>query len=158
MIENKKVESLLARLVAETELRTSDLSGCDADEITDLESRLGVQLPKAYRAFLEQVGHSWQLLFNDTHVGFEHVIENQKNGREVFEINDVPPPEEPFFIFSERDLERVVFFSLDGSDDPQLYGYTEGDKIVPMGTLTSLLGDAVDSAARRFKECGTARW
>ena len=158
MVGDRKITDLIAKLVAKTDLRIEDLRGCSVDEINDLESQLNVQLPDIYRAFLQQVGHSWQVLFNDTHVGFEHVVENQKNGREVFEINEIPLPNEPFFVFSERDLERVAFFPLDGKDDPEVSGYTEGDQVVPMGQLSSLLDGAVESAILRFKERGTAKW
>ncbi len=158
MKSNKKVEEILEKLVANTDLVEENFRGCSEKEIAELESSLGLIFPRVYRRYLRRTGRSWALLFNDTHVGFEHIIENQSRGREVFEVNEIAPPDEPIFVFSERDLERVAFFRLNGDDDPLVYGYTEDDEIRPMETLSALLSNAVESAITRYRERGTVRW
>jgi len=55
----------------------TELRGCTAAEVRELEQALGCTLPLAYRLYLETMGHAAGRLFTHDHlaVTYEHVLE-----------------------------------------------------------------------------------
>lgn len=58
MSAEKQMGRLVERMYSSGVARPGDLRGCSAAEITALELRYGVSLPRSYTLFLAQMGHA----------------------------------------------------------------------------------------------------
>ena len=102
------------------------------EQIDGLEARLGHQLPAAYRAYLRVCGtHPPRALVGSDCV-LGDVLDNNEAAIELLAENGIDRPEEPFVVFLMHQGYHLDYFLIDGSDDPPVYSYTEGDEDVTL--------------------------
>ncbi len=96
------------------------------DETDELEARLGLKLPKAYRRFLTELGHGLDDFMISDHWRFQiGDVPSLFRRQEYHEYCDLP---ENYFVFAERNGYWWAFFVLNGSDDPPVYGFDDGEQ------------------------------
>ena len=109
------------------------------DSVDALEQQLGHPLPAAYRAYLRVCGTHppVSLIGSDCTIG--RVPSNTEYALELFHENNIDPPKKTFVAFLMQQGYFFDYFLIDGSDDPAVYSYMEGDP-------------EVKQSARRFSE------
>ncbi len=96
------------------------------EEVDELEAKLGLTLPKAYRHFLTELGHGLDDFMVSDHWRFQiGDVPNLFRHEEYHEYCDLP---ENYFVFAERNGYWWAFFVLNGSDDPPVYGFDDGEQ------------------------------
>lgn len=108
------------------------------DQIDALETALGSRLPAAYRAYLRVRGMSPPACLIGSDCVLRDVVDNNEAAREVFDENGIAKPTEPFVTFLAHQGYYFEYFPIDGSDDPPVYSYHEGDRhVIPSGNRFS---------------------
>jgi hypothetical protein len=105
------------------------LSGAGArpEEIAELESLLGRSLPAAYRAWLLLVGRLPPSQLIGSHCEFHRLRELQTWAAELLHENgDAYRLPEYSFVFLMHQGYYFAYFALDGSDDPPVFSWQEG--------------------------------
>lgn len=110
-----------------------------AQEIASLENQLGHALPAAYRAYLRVCGTHPPTHLVGSNCVLSDVPDNNTAALELFAESGIGLPEQAFVAFLMHQGYFFEFFLVDGSDDPPVYSYKEGDA-------------AVKLSARRFSE------
>ena len=119
-------KEVLHRLQAIPKYTDVERRKCTKNEIDALEDRLGLELPKSYRLFLTELGHGIDDFMNSDHWRFQlDDVQDLHRHEEYQEYCDLP---ENYFVFAERNGYWWVFFVLDGSDNPPVFGFDDGEK------------------------------
>jgi len=105
-----------------------DIVGCTEAEISELEQRVGLTLPTAYRDFLLVMGHrtgtfmvGTDFFYNDLDGLRDALVESLARMRVDFQV-----PLDAF-VFSSHQGYIFHFFRTSEGDDPPVYGYSEAD-------------------------------
>jgi hypothetical protein len=107
-------------------LRKGGVSGepCDEWELQDVEQSLGVDLPAAYRAFLNLAGERFYP-FEGSHYAVSHNLsELQREGERIVQKTQIELPAEAFVFFTHQGF-VIRFFLLNSGDDPAVYEFVE---------------------------------
>ena len=109
------------------------------DEIDSFEAAFGHRLPASYRAYLRVCGTHppKHLVGSDCVLG--HVFDNNVAAVEIFAENELEKPTAPMVTFMMHQGYFLEYFLIDGTDDPPVYSYMEGD-------------DCIQQSAGRFSE------
>ena len=99
---------------------------CTEEEIDFLEQKLGMLLPIAYQEFLLWGGHKAGGLMEGSDCFYRHLLDIQETARLILEDDEFPRslPEDAFVFFMHHDYQFLFFKTT--RDDPEVYGYTEG--------------------------------
>lgn len=123
IVRNGSIDAYLDRYLA------AGLSGAGArpQEIAELEAWLGHALPAAYRAWLLLVGKLPPPQLIGSHCEFHRLRELQTWAADLLEEEGrtfrLP---DPSFVFLMHQGYYFAYFPLDGSDDPPVYSWQEG--------------------------------
>lgn len=105
------------------------LRGCSQDEVESVERNSGLELPSAYKDFLQAFGHSAGGFWQDAEFTADRLAWINREAREILsELESVSLPL-PYrgFVFSSRHGEQFLFFIADGEDqNPPVYHYCIG--------------------------------
>jgi len=109
-----------------TALRTAGISGepCDEPTVRDLEQRLGISLPPAYRAFLLVAGHGFLTWAGSHHALDDDIAELQLKGKRLLKSRGAGLPADAF-VFLIHQGAAVRFFLLGDGDDPAVYQWVD---------------------------------
>jgi hypothetical protein len=107
-------------------LPPAELKPCTEEEIVELEQRLGVKLPQAYREYLLWMGHGGGSFTVGTECLYEDLPQIQHWARELLEEDQflLKLPEDAF-VFEMHQGYTFNFFRLSEGDDPPVYTYEE---------------------------------
>ena len=100
------------------------------EQIDRLEELIGHALPTSYRAYLRVCGTSppKHLIGSDCTIGL--VPGNNEAAIEIMSENEIAIPKYPMVTFFMHQGYYFEYFLIDGSDDPTVFSYMEGDKNV----------------------------
>lgn len=109
-----------------------NLRGCSEAEIRALERHYNFKLPGIYRSYLSKMGHSAGKLFTGTDVSYKWLFELRDLLQETLETDksDIELPENIFVFSSHQGYIYHFFYVVDGSENPSIFGYREGDLVV----------------------------
>ncbi|UIR55063.1 SMI1/KNR4 family protein [Sphingobacterium sp. SRCM116780] len=96
--------------------------GISEQQIEKLEKELSIELPKAYKEFLNLAGDRDNLL-GDWNRGFDQLSWIQEEIKES--MTDVNLHLKPFFVFAEYSRDQALFFFLNEGENPSVYAYYE---------------------------------
>ena len=118
-------KSVVQRLRAIPKYQKIKRAKCTKSEVDDLEARLGLKLPKSYRRFLSELGHGLDDFMLSDHWRFRiDDVPDLHRHADYQEFCDLP---EDYFVFAERNGYFWAFFVLDGSADPPVFGFDDGE-------------------------------
>lgn len=151
------------RLIQLGQLDLSELRPCSEAEVADLEARVGLRFPGAYREYLLLMGHGAGPFLAGSDCFYEHVVSIQQWARELLEDNGVEQqlPDDALVCWMHQGYQFLWMHSSQGEDPPTFY-YNEAlpeTASLPQRTasfseflISELEADA--EAARRFGEHG----
>ena len=125
------VDQAIAGLVSSGLVAQSDLVGCSEAEIGAIEDAFSIRLPAAYRQFLARLGKCAGNFLQGTDFRYaDHVdIFSQRKRAEALLIASgssfhLMPTH---FVFMSHHGHQFLFLDCDGTDDPAVWSYREGD-------------------------------
>lgn len=119
-------EQVLRRLQAIPKFAGVTPQGCTEAEIDQLQHEQGVRFPHSYRRFLAVMGKgAGEFMISDRWYFRAHELATLTDDEDVSEYCDLP---DDAFIFACRDGYVWVFFVADGSDDPPVYWFDDGEE------------------------------
>lgn len=114
-------------LLKKKKLVNAPLIGCTEEEISQLENRIGFELPGMYREFLLAVGHESGRLFQGTVVHYPNLIEIQEWAKELLEEHNNPMSlPDTSFVFSMHQGYEIRFFDVSMGENPPVFLWYEG--------------------------------
>ncbi len=123
------IDSFAERLYSSGIANDDDpLIGCSQEEITEIESTVGVQLPPIYKAFLLKMGRSTGDFLRGEERCYPHLLTLTDGGQELLRESNtdyrLPPTA---FVFWMSQGVSFAFFDTAEGDDPPAYFYKEDD-------------------------------
>jgi len=126
-----KTDEVVNLLVRTKIAQPQEIVGYTEEEISELEQRVGLTLPTAYRDFLRTMGHrggsfmvGTDFFYDDLPGLRDALIESFTQMRVDFHMpSDV-------LVFSSHQGYIFHFFRTTEGDDPPVYGYSEADPTV----------------------------
>jgi hypothetical protein len=135
-------------------LRALGLNGeaCDEWTVRELEQRLSVELPPAYKAFLAVAGNGWEALEGSYYAVEDDLASLQRSGERIMKHDGANLPVEAF-VFRVHQGYTFNFFLAQDGEDPPVYEYVEGMPPVRRvaARFTEWLADEL-SRFRAFRE------
>jgi hypothetical protein len=125
------VDQTIAGLVGSGLVSQSDLVGCSEDEIRAVEDAFSVRLPAAYRQFLTRLGKGSGDFLRGTDFRYaDHVdiFSQRKLAEGLLNASGSSFHLMPtHFVFMSHQGHQFLFFDCDGTDDPAVWRYLEGE-------------------------------
>lgn len=131
-----QLQALLDRMQAKEVASRDGLVGCSPDEIAALEARYGVELPFAYRRYLEIMGHDSGRLFTHDHVAvtYDRVLgltdEFDEHFGDTPENPDRRLPSQALVVLG-RLGEQFLFLVCDRADDSEVFHIASDPDLQP---------------------------
>lgn len=137
--------------------------GCSASEISQLEERVGFELPDAYKAYLKLMGRDYKGVLCGTDCFIDHVIENNEDLPELLEENNVDYelPENYLTFLCHQGYIMAWFALPKESENPTCYIFSEGTTKVPeeCGKFTQFItSDIMGNAKLRLELRRQKKW
>ena len=126
-MENKSPSELAQMLIEAGFAKTGPFVGCSIEDLSELEKRFSVTLPRAYKEFMIVMGQESGnfLLDGSWHYPLEW---NQSTAEGMLQENDSDfVLEKDTFVFMARD-NFFIFFYTNAGDDPPVYIFEDGAK------------------------------
>lgn len=145
-------EQIVAALVDSGVCARDGIVGCSEAFVDDLERAMQVALPRQYREFLFAAGRAAPGFFTGTDF-FGRVLYDLREGAiELLEENGNPfaLPDDAF-VFTMHQGYQFHYFRCDGTDDPRVYYYVEGQPVLEIESLSAYLLGSIDWH-RRMRE------
>jgi hypothetical protein len=103
-----------------TRLRDLGVSGeaCDEWTVQDLEQRLRVNLPPAYKAFLILAGNGWEPLEGSHYTVEDDLANLQRSGQRIMKHDGGKLPDDAFVFLVHQGYACNFFLMQDGEDPP----------------------------------------
>jgi hypothetical protein len=128
--------------------------GCPESEITDLEKRIGFELPDAYKAYLKLLGRDYDGVLCGTDCFIDHAIENTEYLSVLLNQNHIEYdlPESYLVFYCHQGYINAWFELPMKSEDPICHYYHEVDTDAPIekGTFSEFMSketlDRIDEA------------
>lgn len=121
---------ILAELVhvlsADGWVANHEMRGCSDSEIEELESKLGANLPEAYREFLSTMGHQAGRFLVGSDCFFADLPMLQVGARDLLDDEGVDFPIGNFIVFFGHQGYQFAFFDPKDGSDPSVWTYEEG--------------------------------
>jgi hypothetical protein len=118
----------IERRIATSGVTHDDFEGLGDERIDELESDLGVRFPGCVRRFLAISGARLGKLQAGSDYEFGAWALINEAGRETFEEEGVPLPDDGLIIFSHQGYDYLFLRTGSGVADPPVYRYVEGEK------------------------------
>jgi hypothetical protein len=129
--------------------------GCGNNLITNIEQKIGKRLPTCYREFLENFGYDMDRKDDNSRGGFvgesifyDNVYGNYTNKDGLIEqlqedgkMSLIPHINDNAFVFFSSQGCIFAFFILNKGDNPQVFGYREGQEKDSFPKLTNSLSE-----------------
>jgi hypothetical protein len=123
----------------------TDPRGCSSEEVRHLESIHACKLPRAYRMYLETMGHSAGKLFSHDHlaVTYEHLVELRSQLDEAM-AEDCKPGAPAFrlpehaFVIAGRLGEQFEYIVCDRPDESPVYYVSTWERVPKLSHPTIL--------------------
>jgi hypothetical protein len=122
-LENIKLEFLRRKLA----YSTANIFPCSNQEISELEKKVGLRLPVAYKEFLMWGGNGVGSFMQGSRFRYEDLIGTQEIAKEMLE-EDSSPDRLPAdaFVFWMHGGYMFSFFRISEGDNPPVHHYCEG--------------------------------
>jgi hypothetical protein len=126
------IDEFIEKLIQSGAASFWSLRGCSESEILALEKHFGFKLPGIYRDYLSKMGHSPGKLFTGTDVSYKWLFELRDFLRKTLETDEsgILLPENIFVFSSHQGYIYHFFYVVEGSDNPPVFGYKEGELII----------------------------
>jgi hypothetical protein len=125
------VDQAIAGLVSSGLVSESDLAGCSEAEIRAIEDAFSIRLPASYRRFLARLGKRAGDFLRGTDFRYGDQVDifsQRKLADELLKKSCSSFHLMPtHFVFMSHQGCKFLFFDCDGSDDPAVWCYLEGD-------------------------------
>ncbi|WP_169730630.1 SMI1/KNR4 family protein [Calidithermus terrae] len=123
-----EIDQAVKRLV-ESGLAPRDfMCGCSEEEVNELEEFFGIQLPEAYRYFLERLGKSAGTFLIGTDFLFATLKQLRSEAEDLLETDNAPfRLSSRHFVFAVHQGYQFLFFDALAGDDPPVLHYLEGE-------------------------------
>jgi SMI1 / KNR4 family (SUKH-1) len=116
-----------------------DPVGASEKEVLALEAQLSVKLPNSVKAFLQWGGRGVGSLLIGTYCFVGDFVENTASLTQFLHENNLQNPrDEPYVVFYSHQGYVLAWIYLDGSDDPEVYYFGEGQGSSEIGVVNSL--------------------
>ncbi len=125
----------------ESDLRAKygDPEGATEQEIIALEAQLATKLPSSVKAFLLWGGRGVGRLLIGTDCFIGDFVENTASLATFLDENNLQNPRnEPYVVFYSHQGYVLAWIHLDGSDDPEVYYFGEGQGSSEIRAVNSL--------------------
>ncbi|THD32923.1 SMI1/KNR4 family protein [uncultured Flavobacterium sp.] len=96
--------------------------GLSEEKIEQVESKMGIKFPKAFKEFL-YLGGDYEEIINDWNRGFDNLELIQEEAEESFVRVGLGLTN--FFAFAEYARDQFIFFFLDEGENPPVYMFAE---------------------------------
>lgn len=129
--------------------KPDEVHPCTADEVAQLERRIGRSLPAAYREFLLWMGRGAARLLVGTDFFYDDIkkIEHyRESAQELLDENGIrtPIPEDAFIFYMHQGY-QFMYFRLTEGDNPPIYYYGEGEGYSNFRTLNPSFSDFLET-------------
>jgi hypothetical protein len=141
------VDLAITQLIESGVVAASDLVGCSEADILAIEQAYSVRLPATYRYFLTRLGRRAGAFMQGTDFLYSDPLD-------IFHQRDIAESllsdsarfvlSRTHFVFMSHQGYQILFFECDGSDDPPVMHYLEGDPLPKQ---------AAESFSTWFAEC-----
>ena len=125
------VDQAIAGLVSSGRVSQSDLVGCSDAEMGAIEDAFSIRLPAAYRQFLARLGKGAGTFLLGTDFRYADPVDifsQRKRAQELLTAcGSTFHLMATHFVFMSHGQEQFLFFECDGTDDPAVWRYLEGD-------------------------------
>lgn len=98
---------------------------CTEAEVRELEQKVGLTLPLAYKEFLLWMGHSAGGLLVGTDIFYEHLPLQEAAIELLAENNVTEKLPDTAFVFMMHQGYQFMFFDVSAGDDPPIHYYLE---------------------------------
>ena len=146
------IEEAAQRLVDAGIASEAQLRGLSEPEVAELESRVRIKLPESYRDFLLRMGKSAGDFLIGTDFLFPKLLGLRVQADELLrESNSSTRLGPHHFVFAAHQGYQFLYFSIDGTNDPEVFRYLEGEEpeLVAPSFSSWLLGCVDDEIAAR---------
>lgn len=128
-MSNAFIDSFAEKLYASGKATEDDpLIGCSPEEISEIESKVGVKLPAIYQAYLLKMGRRSGVFLRGEEHSYPHLLSLTKDGQDTITESDVDYKLQPTaFVFWMSQGTQFAFFDTAEGDDPPVYHYREYD-------------------------------
>jgi len=115
----------LSQTLVDNHLATPDvIAPCTPEDISAIESKYFVKLPRTYKDFLLAVGRSSNKIFSDVILMYPAICDVDDVIKST--LGDFQPPSSAFIFVLHNDT--VLYFTTSEGDDPPIYRFTQGDE------------------------------
>ena len=127
-MEFSKIERSYEKLLTSERFDSSQMSGCTAQQLHEIEEALAVPLPGAYRAFLGLVGVSAGTFHAGASFLFPEILTLRADAEKLLGECGAPFELSPqAIVFMVHEGNQFLFMIPDGTKDPAVHYYVEGD-------------------------------
>jgi len=148
-----RAKSLKSKMLELNLARPDLIKGCPEKEISELEKKCNVILPKSYKVFLENFGHGLGgRVMNDIDILYNQIsgLANLLRNELLIDEGDPCLPEKAF-VFASRYEEQFMFFDASGLvEEPPIFYYMEND--IAFKKVGNSIFDILDDEAKGSKE------
>jgi hypothetical protein len=107
----------------------STFIGCSEDEILSIEETIEKSLPGEYKDFLRVVGRKAAHFFEGTDVFYPEIMELNSYAKVLLKENQKPTIWlQNTFVFMMHQGYEIEYFYLDGTEDPLVFQWYEGQE------------------------------
>ena len=154
-----RVKAYFAEVNARVHL-ADGVTPCTEREVTDLEEKLGLQVPDAYKEFLLWMGHGAGNFLRGTDCFYDSLPLNEAACELLTEDNvTLQLPEDAFVFYMHQDY-QFMFLRTSEGPNPPVYFYAEESRDKGFQTLyesfSDFLATEIDGHERLFLEMGRA--
>lgn len=127
-MKQASVDTAIAALVAAGLVDSSTIQGCKEAEISTLETRLGIRLPRSYRSFLAAMGRAAGTFLVGTDILYSLLPTLRRQAERLLtECGGSLALDPADFVFAVHQGYEFLFFTCGASDDPPVFLYEEGE-------------------------------
>ncbi|HTE18603.1 MAG TPA: SMI1/KNR4 family protein [Armatimonadota bacterium] len=119
-------DSLMDKLVRKGKAIYDGFRPCSALQILEVEEDQDVELPRAYKAFLQVMGGG-AAMFEGTDYCYPEILGLRDHAEYLLLTNSVVPLPEDAFVFMMHQGYQFSFIRSSEGDDPPVYHYMDGD-------------------------------
>jgi hypothetical protein len=108
--------------------KPQEIKGCSDDEISTLEARYHLSLPKLYKEFLREMGHRAGSFYQGTDFFYESLFDLRESAEELLREDEsrFQLPDDAFVFFMHQGYQFMYFRTANRDDDPPVFNYLEG--------------------------------
>ncbi len=117
------IDTLIQDRIRKGRSKPEDFKGCSEEEIAGLESRMGIELPAMFKAYLRHMGKSAGGFLRGSDVRFGCLHELTGEAYDEARKRNFQLPEDIFAFYAHQGYDYMYFRLTDDSDDPAVYRF-----------------------------------